>query len=168
MSIILPSEPASEEPTADQRRDTRFAFRLPVTLVRGREEIPLTTEDISYHGLFLETDEDIPLRHLVRLKLLIPPFHRALDAFGMAVHTPASAARDRPRGVGVQLFALDRAARTVWGNFVTRVRFGDFASDRISAAELAAMDEIRFLPPEIAPSAEGLGDVVWIEGGKRI
>lgn len=141
MTILLPGPRV--ETSADQRRDPRYVFRLPVTLLRGREEIPLRTEDISYQGLFLETDEPLPLRHLIHLRLLLPPFYRELETFGMAVHAPAGR---RAGGVGVQLYALDRAARTVWGNFVTRVRLGDFGEDETS--------EIRFLPPEILSPVE--------------
>lgn len=143
MSIILPGTEPRRPADGEQRRDERFAFRLPVTLLRGREEIPLRTEDISYQGLFLETNEPLPLRHLIRLRLLLPPFHRELQTFAMAVHIPSGR---RAGGVGVQLYALDRAARTVWSNFVTRVRLGDF--DETS--------EIRFLPPEVLGSIDAV------------
>jgi hypothetical protein len=139
MTIILPTERDDGEATADQRRDRRYTFRLPVTLLRGREEIPLRTEDVSYQGLFLDTDDPPPLRRLLRLRLLIPPFHRELTTFAMAVHAREGG------GVGVQLYALDRAARTVWANFVTRVRFGDFSEN---------IEEFLFLPPDVLPPTD--------------
>jgi hypothetical protein len=130
--------------SAEQRQDRRFPFRLAVTLVRGREEIPLRTDDVSFQGLFLETDEPVPLRQLVRLRLLLPPFHRELIAHGMAVHAVRPEGDPiRPPGVGVQLYGLDRAARNVWSDFVARVRQGELDDRRI------AVDEIRFLEPEI-------------------
>ena len=75
-------------------------YRLSVTLIRGRDEIPLRTEDVSHHGLFLETDDAVPLRHLVRLRLLLPPYERELVAHGMAVHqVPRDNSGGRPAGV---------------------------------------------------------------------
>jgi hypothetical protein len=163
MTILLPSEGTAR--ASDQRRDERYGFRLPVTLLRGREEVPLATEDVSYHGLFLDTEEPPPLRHLVRMRVLIPPYHRELQVFGMTVHHAGGPAR---RGAGVQLYALDRAARTIWGNFVTRVRLGDFEKQAVAWSELAD-GGIRFLPPEIVGEEEAAGgDVVWLDGTKSV
>lgn len=134
-------------PHAELRREGRTAYRLPVTLLRGREEIPIRSEDVSYHGLFLETDEPPPLRHLIRLRLLLPPYDRELVAHGMVVHVvPPGNAEGKPSGVGVELYALDRTARTVWGNFVARAQAGDFRDEGL---DLGALGEIRFLPPEL-------------------
>jgi hypothetical protein len=133
-------------PHAELRREGRTAYRLPVTLVRGREEIPLRSEDVSYHGLFLETDEPLPLRHLIRLRLLLPPYDRELVAHGMVVHVvPADNAEGKPAGVGVQLYALDRSARAVWGHFVARAQEGEFHQEGL---DLSRLGEVRFLEPE--------------------
>jgi hypothetical protein len=133
--------------TAELRREGRTAYRLPVTLLRGREEIPLLSEDVSYHGLFLETDDPLPLRHLIRLRLLLPPYDRELVAHGMVVHVvpPGNAEGKRP-GVGVQLYALDRAARAVWGHFVARAQEGEFHHEGL---DLSRLGEVRFLDPEL-------------------
>jgi hypothetical protein len=123
-------------------------------LLRGREEIPLRTEDVSFQGLFLEMDEPLPLRQLVRLRLLLPPFNREFVAHGMAVHA-VHAEGDRPTGVGVQLYALDRAARIIWTDFVARVRQGELDDRRLDPvirAERLEDDEIRFLEPELVDS----------------
>ena len=135
------------DPHAELRREGRTTYRLPVTLLRGRDEIPLRSEDVSYHGLFIETDEPLPLRHLLRLRLLLPPYDRELVAHGMVAHVmpPGNAAGKIP-GMGVELYALDRAARTVWGHFVARVQEGDFRHEGIDWSQLG---EIRFLDPEI-------------------
>jgi hypothetical protein len=135
-----------------QRQDERYAYRLPVTLLRRGEEIPLVTEDVSYHGLFLETDDPLPLRYIFRLKLFLPPFDRELDALGMAVHQVSPReAMGRTPGVGVQLYAMDHAARTVWSNFVARVSAGELGSGRREWAAVldGALLGIRFLEPEI-------------------
>jgi hypothetical protein len=137
---------------AELRRGDRTAYRLPVTLVRGREEIPLRSEDVSFSGLFLETDEPPPLRHLVRLRLILPPYHRELSAHGVVVRVvPPGNPEGRRPGVGVELFALDRAARTVWGHFVARAAQGDFRQDDI---DWSGIGEVRFLDPEIASDGD--------------
>ena len=131
---------------AELRRGGRTAYRLPVTLLRGREEIPLRSEDVSFHGLFLETDDPLPLRHLIRLRLLLPPYDRELVAHGMVVRVvPPDNPEGKPAGVGIELYALDRAARAVWGHFVARVEGGDFPQGEL---DLSAIGEVRFLDPE--------------------
>jgi hypothetical protein len=133
---------------AELRRGDRTAYRLPVTLLRGREEIPLRSEDVSFHGIFLETDEPLPLRHLVRLRLILPPYDRELLAHGMVVRVvPPGNPEGRRPGVGIELYALDRAARTVWGHFVARAAQGDFRQDDI---DWSGIGEVRFLDPEFA------------------
>ncbi len=138
---------------AELRREGRIPYRLPVTLFRGRDEIPLSADDVSFRGLFLETDEALPLRHLIRLRFLLPPYDRELLAQGLVVHVvPATPAR--AAGVGIELYGLDRAARAVWSNFVARVQAGDFRHDDL---DLAQLGEIRFLDPELVaqPDEEG-------------
>lgn len=138
---------------AELRREGRTAYRLPVTLLRGREAIPLRSEDVSFHGLFLETDEPLPLRHLIRLRLLLPPYDRELIAHGKVVRVvPPNNPEGRPAGVGIELFALDRTARTVWGNFVSRAQHGDYRQDDI---DWSVLGEIRFLEPEVVGGDEG-------------
>lgn len=155
-----PGNPASPDGPDELRREPRLVYRLPVTLLRGREEIPLRTEDVSYHGIFLETDQLPPLRQLLRLRLLLPPYNRELVAHGMVVHLVLpDNAEGKPPGVGVQLYALDRAARTVWDNFVARVRQGDFHRADANWPPLAE-GSISFLEPDLAPpidaEAEGI------------
>jgi hypothetical protein len=132
---------------AELRREGRTAYHLPVTLLRGRDEIPVRSEDVSFHGLFLETEEPLPLRHLVRLRLLLPPYDRELLAHGMVVHVvPPGNPEGRVPGVGVELYALDRAARTVWGHFVARAQEGEFRQEGL---DLSQLGEVRFLDPEL-------------------
>ena len=101
---------------------------------------------MSYHGLFLETDDPLPLRHLIRLRLLLPPYDRELVAHAMVVHVvPLGNAEGKRPGVGVQLYALDRAARAVWGHFVARAQEGDFHHEGL---DLSRLGEVRFLDPE--------------------
>jgi hypothetical protein len=132
---------------AELRREGRTAYRLPITLLRRDEEIPVRSEDVSFHGLFLETEEPLPLRHLIRLRLLLPPYDRELLAHGMVVHVvPPGNVEGKTPGVGVQLYALDRAARAAWGQFVARLQEGEFRQEDIDWDQIG---EIRYLEPEL-------------------
>ena len=145
-----------KSPTAELRREGRTAYRLPVTLLRGREEIPVRSEDVSFSGLFIETDEPLPLRHLIRLRLLLPPYDRELVAHGMVVHVvPPDNPEGKPPGVGVQLYALDRAARSVWGHFVARAQEGEFHHEGL---DLSRLGEVRFLDPEFVIEPVAMGE----------
>jgi hypothetical protein len=119
-----------------------------LTLFRKREEIPLRSEDVSFTGLFIETDEPPPARHLIRLRLLLPPYGRALLTHANVVHVvpPNHAAVARTPGVGVMLYALDRATRLAWETFVTRVLEGEFSGED---AGWSAYGDFRFLEPKI-------------------
>lgn len=149
MTPSFPAAPAAPFAGSDLRRELRLPYRLAVTLLRGREEIPLRTEDVSHHGLFLEIDDALPLRHLVRMRLLLPPYQRELLAHGMTVHqVPRGNVEGKAAGVGVQLYALDRSARSVWSNFVSRVQSGELRRDEAAWDKLTG-EAILFLEPEI-------------------
>jgi hypothetical protein len=109
------------------RRETRLDARVRVVVVRGRRTIPLVTTDISFKGLFLQTDEPQPLRSLLRLRVTLPL--REIEVHAMAVHvtTPAdvAAANGHPdpvtargAGVGVQFWGLAGPERSLWDDFV--------------------------------------------------
>ncbi len=97
---------------------------MKVVVVRGRRTIPLVTSDISFKGLFLQTDEPPALRSLMRLRVSLPL--REIEAHAMAVHvsTPADTARNesstgaRGPGVGVQFWGLAGPDRALWDDFV--------------------------------------------------
>lgn len=102
----------------EQRRDRRFRYRLPVTLVRGAQEVALLSDDVSFRGLFLRTDDPPPLRQLLQLRLRLPPENDELRVHAMAVFTVAPGTEGRTPGVGVQLYALGDEARQRWERFV--------------------------------------------------
>jgi hypothetical protein len=55
-----------------RRTDVRVPVTLPVVLRSGKRRLPLETADIGAGGLFLVTDEELPLRQLVRIELVLP------------------------------------------------------------------------------------------------
>jgi hypothetical protein len=136
----------------DARRAPRAVFRLPLTLLRKREEIPLRSEDVSFTGLFIAMEDPPPQHQLIRLRLLLPPYDRALLTHAMVIHvTPPSLDATRPRapGAGVQLYAIDRATRVAWETFVTRVLEGELGEDGWSAFGHLRVEPERAVPPKV-------------------
>jgi hypothetical protein len=91
------------------RREGRVEARVQVLVVRGRRTIPLETTDVSFKGLFLQTEEPPPVRSLVRLRVKLP--HGDIEAHAMAVHVSGS-------GVGVQFWGLAGPQRLAWDSFI--------------------------------------------------
>jgi hypothetical protein len=108
---------------ANRRRFERYDIRIPAVLMRGRVATAVHTADVSFTGLFLRTQDEVPLRQLVRIKLMPPGETEELHLMGMAVHKVAPGGR-RPPGVGVLLYGIDPATRARWEAMVQRVRMG--------------------------------------------
>ena len=102
-----------------KRRDLRYAIRFPAKLAYGKKELSLSTEDVSFRGIFVRTDTPPRLRQLVRIHLILPDGKRALKVHGMVVHV-ADAGQKRP-GVGIQFYALDHEARDTWDALIRYV-----------------------------------------------
>lgn len=102
--------------TENLRRETRIEARIRVLVVRGRETVPLLTSDVSFKGLFLETNEPPPLRSLMRLRVALP--QREIEAHAMAIHVTMPGDGARGSGVGVQFWGLAGPERALWDDFV--------------------------------------------------
>ncbi len=96
----------------NKRRDARAPANIPVVLFKGRTELRLTTSDVSYRGIFVETASAPSIRSLVKLRVEIPT--GGFDAHAMVVHV-AEAGRV---GMGLQFWALSGTERKVWEEFV--------------------------------------------------
>ena len=140
MIQIAPAPFQNTVPSADRRRAERWPIRLPVTLIQGARAEGRVIEDVSFGGLFLATEIFPGQRRLIRFRAFLPTTSRELTAHGMVVHwvEPGNAG-GHPAGIGVQLYAMDRAALDAWAQFVSHVRR--------QAQEEA--EEIRILAPEI-------------------
>ena len=80
--------------------------------------VSLETSDVSFKGLFLQTDDPPPVRSLMRLRVTLP--QREIEAHAMAVHISATndVSEGRTAGVGVQFWGLAGPDRTAWDDFV--------------------------------------------------
>ena len=148
-------------PSPGRRTDVRFALALPLALRSGKRRLQLTSGDVSLGGLFAVTDENLPLRQLVRVELVLPSDGRPFAATGWVVHQRPLPARDaslrrttvgegtvgeatvgetgaEAAGVGVQFYGLGREEQARWDAFIERARFG--------AAPAPPMLEVARLP----------------------
>jgi hypothetical protein len=118
----------------ERRRDRRYPFHVPLVLSDGRREIVTQTEDVSFKGIFVRSDTPLRERHLVRLRLTLPPEGDELEVMGMATRF-LPARQGLPPGAGIQLYGLAQANRERWDRFIRYV----VASTQAPAAATAAL-----------------------------
>ena len=107
---------------AQKRRDERYQVRLPITVRAGSKTIDAFTEDVSYRGLFVRTDEAIALRQLLGVEARLPPDDYAFSSHGMAVFCmPVGNPSGRAPGMGVQFYAMG-PERSRWEEYIRSVR----------------------------------------------
>lgn len=125
--------PRKPTPAPMRRRDVRYMVAVPLLLHVGRNATELITEDVGHGGLFLRVEEELPLNHLVRVEMLLPPHADRFEANGKVVHRVPAAAGDRAPGIGVQFYGLGAEPQRRWDTFVAfvRERFPE-ASERVA------------------------------------
>ena len=84
------------------RREPRLRAQVPVLITVGKKTVTASTEDVSYHGLYVAIDERPGLRQLIRVEVQMP--NRGTETFS----THATVVRhdnDYGRvGVGLEFF----------------------------------------------------------------
>jgi hypothetical protein len=108
----------------EERREQRHAIRVPVVLRRGKDQVMLQTEDVSFRGLFVRTDAPLPVRQLVKLEMPLPPDQQRVVLHGMVSRAVRPGPRTRVPGMGIQLMALDGDLKKAWERFVLAVQGG--------------------------------------------
>jgi len=79
------------------------------------------TRDINEGGIFVETDEEIPLDEKIELKLHLPGSKRLVHARGRVVRVQ-SACDASPAGIAIEFDELDQEARETINAAVRRLR----------------------------------------------
>ena len=123
------------------RRDTRHRCTLPIVLNVGRTKVRSETEDVSFSGLFVLTEEELPIRQLLVVEAPLPggePF----SAHAMVVFSRAKST-EKAAGAGLKFFGLSREALERWVHFVRGVR----------ARQLATPEP----PPAVVPATGARG-----------
>jgi hypothetical protein len=107
----------------ERRKDRRYPYRVKLFLVSGRTELLAQTEDVSFKGIFVRTDLPLPERHLLRLRLTLPPENDELILTGMVARSLPGRG-DRPPGAGIQFYGASPADLERWNRFVRYVASG--------------------------------------------
>ena len=117
----------AERPTAETRAavERRRSQRAPVTVRIEYATVDALfsdfTRDINEGGIFVETDEAVPLEEKVELKLRLPGSSEVVHARGRVVRVelagPGSAA-----GIAIEFDQLDRDARDMINRAVRSLR----------------------------------------------
>lgn len=108
--------------TENLRREPRVELDLRVELETPRETRTLPIHDASYSGMFLKSQEVLPLRRLVRLTCQLPDGSndslRLLATIANQL-TPEQASQvDRFPGMGLQLYPSTPDALDRWRSFI--------------------------------------------------
>lgn len=106
---------------AKARRSPRVFAALDVSLQTVDGDVFYKTRDASYDGVFLVSDEPLPLRKLIRFRTRLPDSKEELQMLGLVAHTinPATAAESgEAPGMGIQLFSLGRETRARWREYI--------------------------------------------------
>jgi hypothetical protein len=120
------------------RRDRRYNFQIPVTIVSRSGEVHLLTENVSYRGLFMRTDHPPPKMQLLRMRMAVPTQQKEIVTNVMVAHVAAPDAA--VQGAGVSFYGLDGEPRAQWETFIQFVRdHHPDASERQAAADYAAL-----------------------------
>lgn len=99
----------------DKRREPRHAAHVSVKLTRQGVSSDLLTDDVSFRGAFVRTDEPPKLRQLVKLEVELPGGHK-IEAHAMVVHVRPAGPGVVP-GVGVQFWG-QMSEQRAWERFV--------------------------------------------------
>ncbi len=107
----------------ERRREPRYPYRLPITLKAQGKAQETITEDVSYRGTFVVTDEPPPMRSLVQVRAKLPNSGELLETHAMNVFVlPRGNGGGRTPGVGLQFYAMGDAVKKQWNDFIDSVR----------------------------------------------
>lgn len=119
------------------RREPRVRTSFEIELETAGRVTRYQTRNSSFRGLFVITDETLPLRRLVRVRATIAG--EVMQLIGLVAHTvnPADAyeAKTEP-GMGISLFGLGPGQREQWEEFVRT----EYEKDPEAHAELVASE----------------------------
>jgi len=145
----------------DKRRVPRYSVSLPVRIRLKRSTVEMLTSEVSRHGVFVRSDDPIPVRHLVQLTLTLPD-SKIVEVMGMVARI-VRPGEDEPSGpgMGIDFFAMSAAAKTHWAEFIYRLRQEALELEqRIEAEESSESGPEPQLPEATGTGLAGTGLLV--------
>ena len=94
-----------------RRTDPRYSRRLDVEIVVGEMHKTATTRNISLGGVFVETDQLLPLATQLQIRFHVPTQPEVIEVGG-EVRWIENGGPDQPAGMGIRFQGL--RAREVW------------------------------------------------------
>lgn len=107
--------------SSSERKSPRVRVSLDVFLQTVDGDVHCQTRDASYDGVFIARPDPLPLRKLIRFRTRMPDSDEELQMLGLVAHTvnaTEAAEQNRDPGMGIQLFALGRATRDRWREYI--------------------------------------------------
>ncbi|MFB6373888.1 MAG: PilZ domain-containing protein, partial [Bradymonadaceae bacterium] len=103
------------------RREPRIDLDLTVTLLLPDGEVEYPVADASYRGVFLISENPLPLRKLVRFRTQLDADEEPLQMMGLVAHhisTGEAAEIGRDPGMGIHLFSVGEETHRRWRQFI--------------------------------------------------
>jgi uncharacterized protein (TIGR02266 family) len=113
--------PAETRAAVERRRSQRAPVTVRIEYATVDALFSDFTRDINEGGIFVETDEAIPLEEKVELKLRLPGSSEIVHARGRVVRIEPASPRS-PAGIAIEFDELDHDARDLINRAVRRLR----------------------------------------------
>ena len=132
------------------RRDPRVDVALDIVLQLPSGTQRHRTRNISYRGVFINCDEPLPLRKLLRFQIAPPSVEEAMQMLGLVAHRvnrADAAERGLRPGMGLQLYGLGQDVREQWRLLVREEYERDPYARRMM--ELRELPHVRVRVPQV-------------------
>lgn len=107
----------------DRRRDTRVDTNIEIVFREKGSLMRSYMLNVSNGGLFIKTDQPLPIESMVNLQVQLPDDPEVLDILGRVVWVnPKGADSTFPRGMGIQFVTMSAPQRDKIMNFVSENR----------------------------------------------
>jgi hypothetical protein len=112
-----------------KRRSPRYNVKLNCTWTTSSATTHLIGTGANAHGFFLRTERDIPLGELMKIDVVLPDGPQRFIVSARFIGTSAEG-----RGVGVEIFVANEAARRSWARFLQSLSQSKRRAPELTAA----------------------------------
>lgn len=103
----------------ERREDPRVEVELEVHYRTAQEFIAAYSRNISGGGIFIRTQQPLPLNQNVRVRFTLPEITHRFDIRGLVVWTnPAMSRSSFPSGMGIKFVNLDPKSADLIAGFI--------------------------------------------------
>lgn len=109
------------DPSRNNRRDPRVEHEIELELPLPDGSMTYTTHNISYRGVFIKCNDPLPLRTLLRFRIMVQDHDEPLHIVGMVTHCvnqDDAMESGVLAGMGIQLFPVGTEAKSRWRHHV--------------------------------------------------